>query len=67
MNVAELYQRLVATGILPAQKAEEDKKKEEGAKSIKPVDFKQRVTGVPAPLPGAKPSSIHSLLLTFLD
>jgi hypothetical protein len=38
MNVADLYQRLVAAGILPAQKADEDKKKEE-AKCIKPVDF----------------------------
>jgi hypothetical protein len=45
INVAELFQRLVATGIVPqAGKADADSKKEEEAKSIKPVDFKQPET-----------------------
>jgi hypothetical protein len=43
MNVAELYQRLVATGIVPAGKADADHKEEE-AMSIKPVDFRQPET-----------------------
>jgi hypothetical protein len=45
INVADLFQKLVATGIVPqAGKADADSKKEEEAKSIKPVDFKQPET-----------------------
>lgn len=45
INVDELFQRLVATGIVPqAEKADADSKKEEEVKSIKPVDFKQSET-----------------------
>jgi hypothetical protein len=45
INVADLFQKLVATGIVPqAEKADADSKKEEEAKSIKPVDFKQPET-----------------------
>jgi hypothetical protein len=43
MNVAELYSRLVATGILPGEKNDGDCKKEED-NSIKPVDFSQPET-----------------------
>jgi hypothetical protein len=45
INVDELFQRLVATGIVPqAEKADADSKKEEEVKSIKLVDFKQSET-----------------------
>jgi hypothetical protein len=45
INVDELFQRLVATGIVPqAEKADADIKKEEEVKSIKPVDFQQSET-----------------------
>jgi len=45
INVDELFQRLVATGIVPqAEKADADSKKEEEVKSIKPVDFQQSET-----------------------
>ncbi|XP_033608498.1 uncharacterized protein LOC111867245 isoform X3 [Cryptotermes secundus] len=45
INVAELFQRLVATGIVPqAAKSDADSKKEEEAKSIKAVDFGQPET-----------------------
>lgn len=40
MNATDLYQRLVAAGLLPAQKADE----EEEAKCMKPVDFTQPET-----------------------
>ncbi|PSN35925.1 hypothetical protein C0J52_07164 [Blattella germanica] len=45
INVDELFQKLVATGIVPqAEKAESDSKKDEEVKAIKPVDFKQSET-----------------------
>jgi hypothetical protein len=44
MNVAKLYQRLVATGILAAGKADTSHKQVEAIMSIKPVDFKQPET-----------------------
>lgn len=45
VNVAELFQRLVAAGIVPqATKSDADSKKEEEAKSIKTVDFGQPET-----------------------
>jgi hypothetical protein len=45
INVADLFQRLVATGIVPqAGKADADSKKEEETKSVKLVDFKQPET-----------------------
>lgn len=41
----ELFQRLVATGIVPqAEKTDADSKKEEEVKSVRPVDFKQSET-----------------------
>jgi hypothetical protein len=42
--VSDLYQRLVAAGMLPATKAETHEKKQEEAKSVMPVDFKQPET-----------------------
>ncbi|XP_033607972.1 uncharacterized protein LOC111866139 isoform X3 [Cryptotermes secundus] len=45
INVAELFQRLVAAGIVPqAGKSDADSKEEEEAKSIKAVDFGQPET-----------------------
>ena len=45
INVDELFQKLVATGIVPLnQKADAEIKKEEEVKSIKSVDFKQPET-----------------------